>query len=158
MKNIWLVIRRFLRRFEKIEISPLTEEEKIQVLISHTNDLEKMHNIKVNFDGISIYQLMKYIVKITDSKFQTVKGDIKVENPTISKRLIDNAFSDALYHRKNAVTIEDICFAILDCDKLSIEFRKDCAQALRNYINSGDMSREIKAPTLSRGACVGFVY
>jgi len=148
----------FLRRFEKVEISPLTEEEKIQVLISYSNDLEKKYNVKVDFKGISIHQLMRYIVKITDSKFQSEKGDVKVENPTISKRLIENAFSDSLYHRKNVVTIEDVCFAILDCDKLPIEFRKDCAKSLRDYISNGDITRDVKTPSLARGVSVGFVY
>lgn len=147
----------FLRRFEKIEISPLDEEMKINVLISYIKDLEKKYNIRTNFNKISLKQLLKFIVQITDIKCQNVKGDVKVENPTISKRLIASAFSDALYHKKTNVTFEDICFAILDCDKLTIDFRKKCAEQLRKYVESDDKMAEIRIPTLVRSGGIGFI-
>ena len=148
----------FLRRFEKVDISPLTEEDKVNILISYSNDLEKNYKVKMDLKGISREQLMKYIVRITELKYQDVKGDVKVENPTISKRLIENAFTDALFHKKDIVTIEDICFAILDCDKLSIEFRKDCANLLREYVKDENMFCDVNVPSLTRCRSLGFVY
>jgi len=126
----------FLRRFENIEISPINEDDKVQILISYIKDLETKYNIKINLNEITIHELMKYIVEITETKYQTVKGDVKVENPTISKRLIENAFSDAKYHKKDFVTIDDIYMSIIDCDKLPINFRKESAQVLKDYITN----------------------
>ena len=147
----------FLRRFEEVEISSMTEEEKTKILISYVKDLESMYNLKMNYNEIIVHNLMNYIVKITELGYQDVKG-VKVENPTISKRLVQDAFSDAKFHKKDVVTIEDIFFAILDCDRLPLDFRKECADNLKQYFNNCNKDISVYVPRLTKGGKVGFAY
>lgn len=140
----------FARRLENVDIRPLTEEEQIQVLDYYAIELVDKYGVKVDIDKNSWYSLLQYIVKITDKENQVKEGDVRVENPTISKQSLENAFSDAKYHKKEFIELSDFISVILDCDKLTIEFRKECAKSLKEYIDSVKKPCSIFVPKLAR--------
>lgn len=148
----------FARRLEEVEVPILTEEEQIQVLDSYALELVSKYDVKVNIDKKSWFALFKYIIKITDKDNQVKDGDIKVENPTISKRLLEDVFADAKYHEKEFVDLSDFVFVILDCDKLTTEFRKDCAEALKKYIEAVNKPDCIDVPKLKIKGNIGIKY
>ena len=148
----------FARRLEEVDVPILTKEEQIQVLDSYALELVSKYDVKVNIDKKSWFALLKYIIKITDKDNQVKDGDIKVVNPTISKRLLEDAFADAKYHEKEFIDLSDFVLVILDCDKLTTEFRKDCAEALKKYIEAVNKPDCIDVPKLKIKGNIGIKY
>lgn len=148
----------FARRLEEVDVPILTEEEQIQVLDSYALELVSKYDVKVNIDKKYWFALLKYIIKITDKDNQVKDGDIKVENPTISKRLLEDAFADAKYYEKEFIDLSDFVLVILDCDKLITEFRKDCAEALKKYIEAVNKPDCIDVPKLKIKGNIGIKY
>ncbi|MBQ9072777.1 MAG: ATP-dependent Clp protease ATP-binding subunit [Bacilli bacterium] len=126
----------FLRRFQKIDISLPDEEMNIKIILSYIKKLEEKYNIKLNLSELQKQLIVQYIINVTNTKNQKVIGDIKVTNPTISKNVMEDAFLEALYNEKEFVSINDICIAIISCDKLSPSFRKEKATQLKEKINN----------------------
>lgn len=125
----------FIDRWEKVEITIPTTELNIKILLDFIKELEKKYNIKLNINEEYRYYLIEYIVNITDQNKQRKVGDISLSNPRISKKLLKDAFTQAIFDGKKAVTLEEICFSILDCDKLSPTFRKEKAKELKKILN-----------------------
>lgn len=121
----------FLTRFEEVIISPLNKNMNVQIILSYINELQNKYKIKFDIDENIILNIAEFIVDITDIKNQTVIGINKVINPTISKSIIDEAFAEAIYNYKNSVTLEDICNAILSCDKFSPTYKKEVVIKLK---------------------------
>lgn len=126
----------FIRRIEKIDILPPDHNLNIQILEFYIRELEDKYNIRIHLDDNKLLYIIEYILNITDPQNQKVIGDVKIKNPTLAKSIIENAFVEAIYNRKQEVTISDICFAIIDCDKLSPTFRKEKASKLESIITS----------------------
>jgi len=119
----------FVRRLEKLELEPPTREINIDILLSYIELLEKKYNIKFSEEENKL-QIITHIIDITDKKNQRVIGDIQIENPTIAKRLLKEAFTEARYNRKDKVTLEEICYAIKACDKFSPTFKEIAIQEI----------------------------
>lgn len=132
----------FISRFEKIDIYLPDRKLNIEILLSYIKNLESKYQVKLELDDNQKYFLLGYIVDITELKNQRVVGDIKMTNPRLSKDIIENAFVEAVYSERTFVTVEDICFAIIDCDKLSFTFRKERAEELKRKIMSQKEVRE----------------
>lgn len=125
----------FLERFENVVITAPTKELNIKILFQYIEELENQYNIKLELNKDKKYKLIDYIIEITEPKNQKVVGDsIKLSNPRISKNIIEDAFTEAIYNKQTKVTIEDFIFSILDCSKLSPTFRKEKAQKLKQII------------------------
>lgn len=124
----------FLRRFERINVSVPDLIMNTNILLSYIEELEEKYHINLSVESSKLYKLAEYIVTITDPKNQRVVGDVKVNNPTVSKTIIEDAFTESLYSGKSEVTTEDICLAILSCDTLSPTFRKTKAEELREKV------------------------
>lgn len=135
----------FLERFEILNLDAIDEELNIKIILSYIRELEEKYNIKLNLDDIQKQELSRYIIKITDKQCQRKIDDtVKVSNPRLSKSIIEDAFAEALYNEKNKVQVEDICYAIISCHKLSPTFRKEKAQELKEMLNV----KKIKNKTL----------
>lgn len=132
----------FLRRFTKINIKIPDEITNIKIILNYINDLEKRHNIMLNLSDYQKEMVVKYIVEITNPKKQRMLGDVEENNPSISKKIIETAFYEAIYNNSKIVSIEDICYAILTCEKLSPKLRKEKVQRIKEMFSSHDLSVE----------------
>ena len=138
----------FLRRFEEVNVPSLDRNMNIQIILSYINDLQNKYKIKLNLDEDKIYNMVEFIVDITDIKNQNVIGINKVINPTISKNIIEDAFAEAVYNYKNTVTLEDICCAIISCNKFSPTYKNEMAEKIKRKfceLNKIEYSEPIKS-------------
>lgn len=124
----------FLRRMEEIRIFAPDKNMNIQIILSYINDLQNKYNIKLDINSEIIYELADFIIDVTDTSHQRVIGINKVVNPTISKNIIEEAFAEALYNERKVVTVDDICYSILSCDKFSPTYRKEVVEKLKKKI------------------------
>lgn len=125
----------FVSRFDIIKVPVLDENMNVQIILSYINYLEDKYNIDFSLSESQRYSFAKYIISITDIKNQRVVSDIiKENNPRISKKILRNAFAEAVFNRKKEVTIEDICFAIFECDKFSPTYKEEKISELKRII------------------------
>lgn len=124
----------FLGRFEEVRIYAPDKNMNIQIIISYINELQNKYKIKLNVEENIIHNIADFIIEATDTTHQKVIGINKVINPKISKNIIEEAFAEAVYNGQEVVTIDDICYAILSCDKFSPSYRKEIAEKLKNKI------------------------
>lgn len=139
----------FLRRFEKLDISLPDRNMNINILLEYIKYLETKYKLKLNVDDDQKREVAEYIIDATDIKKQKVIGDAKITNPTLAKYVIEDAFVETLYNKKDLVSVEDICISLLSCDKLPPTTRKETAVALKSSINTINNSVD-NAPTLVR--------
>lgn len=125
----------FENRLEKINISLPDKDLNIEILMAYIKELQIKYNIKLNINEDYMISVVEYLIDITDPVNQKNIGDIKIPNPKISKRILKDAFTEAIYQGKDFVTIDDLCFAIIDCDKLSPTIRKEKARKLKEKLN-----------------------
>lgn len=83
------------------------------------------------------------MIKWKVDKNQRVLGDIKIENPTISKNILEDAFTETVYNKKNNVTIEEICYAVLSCDKILPSIREKYAYDIKEKLNEIKENKKI---------------
>lgn len=124
----------FVRRFDLVNISLPDNEMNLNILLSYISELENKYNVKFAFNENERKNICNYIIEITDPSNQRVVGDIKINSPTIAKNIIEDAFAETVYNKKDKVSLEEICFSILSCDKLSITFRKAKVEELKESI------------------------
>ena len=127
----------FCRRFEKVEISNLTKKLNIQILMNYLMELESIYQLQLDATDEERKMIVSYILEITDLSHQRVIANVRINNPTLAKNVLENAFVEVKYNHKEVVTIDDICFAIIECDNLSPTIRKEQAFRLKNMIISG---------------------
>lgn len=122
----------FLRRFELLEVSSPDLEMNINIIISYIKELEEIHSIKLELDEQEKHGVAEYITTLADYENQrTSRIDI-----TTSKSIIKDAFAEAIYNKSTSVKLEDICFAIISCNKLSPSFRKAKAEELKSKLQT----------------------
>ena len=132
----------FCRRFEKIEISKPTKELNIEILLNYIKELEDKYKLKLSIDNTE--RVVNYILDITEPIHQNQVDNVKINNPTLAKNIIDNAFVEAKYNEQDNVTINDISMAILECDNLSPTIRKEQAHRIKNMIPTKETSNKSK--------------
>lgn len=124
----------FCRRFDKIEVSIPDRELNHQIILAYIKILEKKYKIKLNTEDKNIDDIIDYILDITDVKCQKAIEDVKIQNPTLAKNVIEDAFVEAKYNHQKKVLIKDISMAIINCDRISSNNRKDIASMLKNEL------------------------
>lgn len=124
----------FLRRFEKIEITTPDRELTTQILKNYIEQLENQYKIKLNYTDQEKEYIINTIVEITDSKHQNIIGDIQIQNPTLAKNILEDAFVEAVYHEKEFVGIEEIYMSIIECDKIYPSKRKETAKKIKEHL------------------------
>lgn len=134
----------FLKEFEKIDVPVPDDKIKFQILLSYISDLENKYKIKLALNDYERSELVKYIINISNIKNQRNCGDIKIAGSTISKKIIEDAFTEAIYNEKKFVTVEEIYLAIINCDKLSPSFRMTKVEELKHMLSI--VQEEKKSP------------
>lgn len=124
----------FLRRFEEINVSSPDRNMNIEIILSYIKELQEKYSVILDIDNSILRDVVEFIVDISEPKNQRAIGINKVINPTISKNIIKDAFTEAVYNNQKNVTLDDICLAILSCDKFPPTYRKTVAEKLKKKI------------------------
>jgi hypothetical protein len=101
-----------------------------KILTNYIKKLEEKFNVELDLNEMQINHAINLILEYTNNKKQRVIGDVKITNPTLSKYLLDDAFSEAVYNMEDKVTIKDLCYAVNSCDKISESVKKDLCDKL----------------------------
>lgn len=125
----------FLTRFNVVDVPLPNKQMNIEIIFLYIKKLENKYQTKLDLNDIDKYKLAEYIIEITDTKKQRAISDIKITNPTLAKKIIKDAFSEARYCKREVVTLDDIRLAILECNKLSLTTRKENAYQLKAKFN-----------------------
>lgn len=125
----------FCRRLEKIDVSVPDKDLNKQILFNYIRELETKYKVKFNFNDEETKKIIDYVLDITEPKNQRGLDMVRIQNPTISKHILDEAFAEVKYNKETDVNLNDICSAIIECDKISPTIRKEQAKKLKTSIN-----------------------
>ena len=128
----------FCRRFDKVDISVPDRNLNYQIILSYIKELEEKYSINLNIEEESINSIINSILDITDVKSQKVINDVKIQNPTLAKSVIEDAFVEAKYNHNEEVSTEDIVMAIIECDRILPARKKEIANDLKSYIQENN--------------------
>ena len=102
----------FVRRFQKIDVAEPTREENIDILMGTLPKIEKRTGIKMMYTPYVQRKMMEFITDIT-SEYKRIY-EIGSRYPDVSLTLVQQAFSNALFENRNAVSVIDFKNAIIN--------------------------------------------
>ncbi len=102
----------FVRRFQKIDVAEPTREENIDILVGTLPKIEKRTGIKMMYTPYIQRKMMEFITDIT-SEYKRIY-EIGSRYPDVSLTLVQQAFSNALFDNRNAVSVIDFKNAIIN--------------------------------------------
>lgn len=102
--------RAFLRRFERIEVLEPTEETTVKILMGTLPKIERQTGAHFKYNDYVTELLVQSIVSAT-SEFKRVYG-LAAMYPDVALSVLTAAFSNALFHNRNEVNVEDVYNAI----------------------------------------------
>lgn len=102
--------RAFLRRFERIEVLEPTEETTVKILMGTLPKIERQTGSHFKYNDYVTELLVQSIVSAT-SEFKRVYG-LAAMYPDVALSVLTAAFSNALFHNRNEVNVEDVYNAI----------------------------------------------
>ena len=118
--------RAFLRRFDRVDVAEPDREATIKILLGTIPRVEHSTGIKMINNSFLRRLLMESIVDAT-STYKRVYG-LSAMYPDVSLSVLSGAFSNALFHNKLEVGIEDVYFAIRDSKRIYPDSRvKECS-------------------------------
>lgn len=104
--------RAFLRRFQKVDISELNEEDCLKVLMGTYPKIERKTGISLGYSPFIIEKLFNFIIEMT-SEYKRIY-EIASRYPDICLTIISNAFSNALFDNEKEVRIKHVYNAIIN--------------------------------------------
>ena len=102
----------FVRRFQKVEIFEPTREENIQILVGTLPKIEYRTGAKMMYTPFIQKKMMEFITDIT-SEYKRVY-EIGSRYPDVSLTIVQQAFSNALFHNRFEVNVIDFKQAIMN--------------------------------------------
>ena len=100
----------FVRRFQRVDVMEPDKEHTVRILIGTLPKIEKNTGAKLKYSDFIKVEIMTFIVDIT-SEYKRVYG-IGSRYPDICLTLLSQAFSQAVFNKRNEVNILDIRNAI----------------------------------------------
>lgn len=104
--------RAFLRRFQKVDIPELSEEDCLKVLIGTYPKIEKQTGVSFGYSPFIIEKILKFIIEMT-SEYKRIY-EIASRYPDICLTVLSNAFSYVLFDNEKEVKIKHIYQAIIN--------------------------------------------
>ena len=124
----------FNRRFKKVNVIEPKNETVYKIVNETIKRLEKVTNVKWNFDNEKSIRIVKYIVDCTDEK-NRIWND-KRYNPDISITILETAFAIAELRDDDSVRVEYVSEAIRRSEFLYENVRNSLASGLVNKFNN----------------------
>lgn len=111
----------FMKMFDITNISLPSLDMNINIVMSYIQLLERNYNIKLELDEEQKYNLVRYIMTLSNYENQ------KENHLTITtvKNIVKDAFAETIYNKKTSVTLENVYNSLLLCNKISEEFIED---------------------------------
>lgn len=129
--------------FKNIIIEDKSLELDVEILLSYINDLEKRYNIQLNMEKTELNEIIKTLIEASD-KYSS-NGNNKIN---IVKDILEDAFCEGIYEKKEFITLEDITIATIECDKLKSEFRLELANKTKGLLNNTANFNELNSETI----------
>ncbi len=108
--------RAFLRRFERIDVLEPDEATTVEILIGSLKKIETQTGAHFKYNDYVTKLLIERIVKAT-SEFKRVYG-LAAQYPDVAFSVLQGAFSQALFHNRTEVNIEDVYEAIKNSKRI----------------------------------------
>lgn len=108
--------RAFLRRFERIDVLEPSEAATVEILFRSLPRIQASTGIKFKYNEYVTKMLLESIVTAT-SEYKRVYG-LAAMYPDVSFSVLYAAFSEALFHNKAFVTVEDVYNAIKNSKRI----------------------------------------
>ncbi len=108
--------RAFLRRFQKVDIPELNEEDCLKVLIGTYPKIENKTGITLGYSPFIIEKIFRFIIDFT-SEYKRIY-EISSRYPDICLTIISNAFSYALFDNEKEVRIKNIYHALINAKSI----------------------------------------
>jgi len=108
--------RAFLRRFERIEVLEPTEETTVRILMGTLPKIERRTGAKFKYNEYVTELLVQAVVSAT-SEFKRVYG-LAAMYPDVALSVLTASFSNALFHNRNEVNVEDVYNAIKNSKRI----------------------------------------
>ena len=102
--------RAFLRRFERIDVLEPDRDTTVKILMGTLPKLEKQTGVQFAYNRYIVQMLIEAIVDAT-SEFKRAYG-LSAMYPDVALSVLTQAFSNALFHNRDKVTLEDVYIAI----------------------------------------------
>ena len=108
--------RAFLRRFERIDVLEPDEETTVEILLGSLKKIESQTGAHFKYNDYVTKLLVERIVRAT-SEFKRVYG-LAAQYPDVAFSVLQGAFSQALFHNRTEVNIEDVYEAIKNSKRI----------------------------------------
>lgn len=108
--------RAFLRRFERIDVLEPDEKTTVDILMGSLPRLESQTGAHFKYNEYVTRLLVERIVRAT-SEFKRVYG-LAAQYPDVAFSVLQAAFSQALFHNRDEVNIEDVYEAIKNSKRI----------------------------------------
>ena len=123
----------FKSRFKKIKVCEPDNETLKSILDGVIGGLEKKYNIKFNFEEFIKDKIYDLLIKLTGAKNRDYKD--KINNPRLILSIVKDMFSSALYNQHENILVDDIVFAINECDRIYDSVRNMYIIELKKLLN-----------------------
>lgn len=104
--------RAFLRRFQKIDVAEVDQENCVKILLGTYPKIEKKVGVKLGYQPFILSKIFKFIVEMTNEYNR--EYEVASRYPDICLAIVSNAFTYALYDNASTVTIKHFYKAIVN--------------------------------------------
>ena len=126
--------------FKNIIVETKNLELDVEILLSYIKDLEQQYNIKLNINRIDLNSIINLLIEAS-----TKCSLYEYKTITTAKEIIEDAFCEGIYEKKEFITLEDIVISIIECEKLESEARLELANKTKELLNCNSDSNELNS-------------
>ena len=142
----------FKRRFEKINLNEPEKDVVIQILHGTIPKLEKITEVKFDFNSGETVAILELITSLSDKKHRAF-NDVEY-NPALALSILAKSFAFAALESRESVQIEDIVSSISACERINQiarnEYSKRIVEEFKKNNDNLD-SKVVGIETLKRG-------
>ena len=121
--------RAFLRRFQKIDVAEVDQENCVKILMGTYPKIEKKTGVHFEYTDYVIERIMKFIVDMTD-EYKRVY-EISSRYPDICLAIVSNAFTYALFDDEHVCKIKHVYKAIYNARNVYEDAKKKAIEKFK---------------------------
>ena len=132
----------FKSRFKKIRVEEPDRNTLLQILDGVIKGLEKLYNVKFDYDGIIRTNIFNLLIDLTMDKNRDYKD--KINNPRLLLSIVKDMFISASYNNHESILIDDIIFGIDECDRIYVSVKEKYKVELNKIFKSDMKESSVK--------------
>ena len=121
--------RAFLRRFQKIDVAEVNQENCVKILMGTYPKIEKKTGVHFEYTDYVIERIMRFIVDMTD-EYKRVY-EISSRYPDICLAIVSNAFTYALFDDEHVCKIKHVYKAIYNARNVYEDAKKKAIEKFK---------------------------